>query len=105
MCTYHLSIQPHQWHTNTYNHCIKAPPLPACSICNEAYRNGWVVTKWISAGVGIYITFAFMAPRLHALGKARGYMTLSQYLHDRFLPPAAGASWVSTAGASAGLAA
>eukprot|EP00775_Hariotina_reticulata_P011366 gene11366-11515_t len=35
-----------------------------------------------------------MAPRLHALGKSRGYVTISEFIHDRYLPPA-GAPWVA----------
>jgi hypothetical protein len=34
------------------------------------------------------------APRLHALGKSRGYVTISEFLFDRYLPPS-GAPWVS----------
>ncbi|GLC49135.1 hypothetical protein PLESTB_000186200 [Pleodorina starrii] len=56
-------------------------------IVNEAYNQGWMVTKWIPGGVGLYIAFAVMAPRLHALSKRRGYFTLSQFIFDRFMPP------------------
>ncbi|EFJ49747.1 hypothetical protein VOLCADRAFT_104191 [Volvox carteri f. nagariensis] len=56
-------------------------------IVNEAYRQGWMVTKWIPGGVGLYIAFAVMAPRLHALSKRRGYFTISQVIYDRYLPP------------------
>jgi Na+/proline symporter len=38
--------------------------------------------------------FLLMAPRLHALGKERGYITISQFIFDRYSPPA-GARWVS----------
>jgi len=37
--------------------------------------------------------FLLLAPRLHALGKSRGYVTISEFIHDRYLPPA-GAPWV-----------
>jgi Na+/proline symporter len=40
--------------------------------------------------------FLLMAPRLHALGKARGYVTISEFIYDRYLPPS-GAPWVSMA--------
>lgn len=42
----------------------------------------------------MYAGFLLMAPRLHALGKSRGYMTISEFLYDRYLPPS-GAHWVS----------
>ncbi|GIL51166.1 hypothetical protein Vafri_7234 [Volvox africanus] len=56
-------------------------------IVNEAYSSGWTATRWIPAGVGLYIAFAIMAPRLHALSKRRGYFTMSQVIYDRYLPP------------------
>ncbi|PNH09290.1 hypothetical protein TSOC_004112, partial [Tetrabaena socialis] len=56
-------------------------------IVNEAYSQGWVATRWIPGGVGLYIAFAVMAPRLHALSKRRGYFTMSQVLFDRFSMP------------------
>eukprot|EP00879_Flechtneria_rotunda_P027833 GHRR01029839.1.p1 GENE.GHRR01029839.1~~GHRR01029839.1.p1 ORF type:complete len:229 (+),score=67.26 GHRR01029839.1:107-793(+) len=62
-------------------------------IVAEAYAQGWVATRWIPGGVGVYMAFLLMAPRLHALGKSRGYVTISEYLYDRYLPPS-GAPWV-----------
>ncbi|KXZ41352.1 hypothetical protein GPECTOR_527g519 [Gonium pectorale] len=56
-------------------------------IVHEAYTQGWIATRWIPAGVGLYIAFAIMAPRLHALSKRRGYYTLSQVIFDRFSRP------------------
>eukprot|EP00878_Enallax_costatus_P016186 GHUV01016976.1.p1 GENE.GHUV01016976.1~~GHUV01016976.1.p1 ORF type:complete len:356 (+),score=97.44 GHUV01016976.1:718-1785(+) len=63
-------------------------------IVAEAYAQGWVATRWIPGGVGVYAGFLLMAPRLHALGKSRGYMTISEFLYDRYSPPS-GATWVS----------
>ncbi|WIA33094.1 hypothetical protein OEZ86_006248 [Tetradesmus obliquus] len=63
-------------------------------IVAEAYNQGWVATRWIPGGVGVYMGFLFMAPRLHALGKSRGYVTISEFLFDRYLPPS-GAPWVA----------
>ncbi len=40
--------------------------------------------------------FMYLAPRCHALGKQRGYMTPSELIFDRFLPPA-GPVWVAHA--------
>eukprot|EP00878_Enallax_costatus_P014607 GHUV01015281.1.p3 GENE.GHUV01015281.1~~GHUV01015281.1.p3 ORF type:complete len:120 (+),score=21.97 GHUV01015281.1:1024-1383(+) len=65
----------------------------SCSIVAEAYAQGWVATRWIPGGVGVYAGFLLMAPRLHALGKSRGYMTISEFLYDRYSPPS-GATWV-----------
>lgn len=59
----------------------------------EAYNQGWIATRWIPGGVGVYMGFLLMAPRLHALGKSRGYVTISEFIFDRYLPPS-GAPWV-----------
>lgn len=67
-----------------------------CSIVNEAFNTGWPVTRWIPAGVGVYVGFLVLAPRCHALGKARGYMTVSELLFDRFSAPSSSHSSVST---------
>ncbi|PNW73816.1 hypothetical protein CHLRE_13g573900v5 [Chlamydomonas reinhardtii] len=56
-------------------------------IVNEAYGTGWMATRWIPGGVGLYIAFAVMAPRIHAVAKRRGYFTMSQVLFDRFSGP------------------
>ena len=62
------------------------------------YRSqGWIATRWIPGGVGVYMGFLLMAPRLHALGKSRGYVTISEFIYDRYLPPS-GAPWVSGGG-------
>ena len=53
----------------------------------EAWFKGWFVTRWIPAGVGVYMCFLIIAPRLHALGKSRGYLTLSAFVYDRFSAP------------------
>ena len=53
----------------------------------EAWFKGWFVTRWIPAGVGVYMGFLIMAPRLNALGKLRGYLTLSEVVYDRFSAP------------------
>ncbi|CEF99819.1 Sodium/solute symporter [Ostreococcus tauri] len=53
----------------------------------EAWFKGWFATRWIPAGVGVYMAFLVLAPRLHALGKARGYLTLSEVVYDRFSAP------------------
>ena len=63
-------------------------------IVSEAYSLGWVATRWIPGGVGVYMGFLVLAPRLHAFGKTRGYMTISEFIYDRYLPPS-GAPWVS----------
>ncbi|KAG2500633.1 hypothetical protein HYH03_001400 [Edaphochlamys debaryana] len=65
-------------------------------IVNEAYNTGWSATRWIPAGVGLYIAFAIMAPRLHSLSKRRGYFTLSQVIHDRYMRP--GDKWSNYVG-------
>ena len=49
------------------------------------------------AGVGLYAAFAVLAPRCYALGKQRGYMTISELIYDRYLPPSAGSKWVAHA--------
>ena len=41
-------------------------------IANEAYTFGFMAVRWIPAGVALYAAFMVLAPRLHALGKARG---------------------------------
>lgn len=46
-----------------------------------------MATRWIPGGVGLYIAFAVMAPRLHALSKRRGYFTISEVLFDRYSCP------------------
>ncbi|GIL75284.1 hypothetical protein Vretimale_7979 [Volvox reticuliferus] len=66
-------------------------------IVNEAYALGWTATRWIPAGVGLYISFAIMAPRLHSLSKRRGYFTMSQVIYDRFLPPSSSHVFVAHA--------
>ena len=53
----------------------------------EAWFKGWFATRWIPAGVGVYMGFLIMAPRLNALGKLRGYLTLSEVVYDRFSAP------------------
>jgi len=53
----------------------------------EAWLKGWFATRWIPAGVGVYMGFLVMAPRLNALGKSRGYLTLSEFVYDRFSAP------------------
>ena len=53
----------------------------------EAWFKGWFATRWIPAGVGVYMGFLVMAPRLNALGKSRGYLTLSEFVYDRFSAP------------------
>lgn len=55
-----------------------------------------MVTKWIAGGVGLYIAFALMAPRLHSLSKRRGYFTLSQFIYDRYMPPSGSSVYVSS---------
>lgn len=62
-------------------------------IVAEAYNQGWIATRWIPGGVGVYMGFLFMAPRLHALGKSRRYVTISEFLFDRYSSPS-GAPWV-----------
>lgn len=71
-------------------------------IVNEAFNNGWTASRWIPGGVGVYIGFMVMAPRCHALGKSRGYMTVSELIFDRYLPPA-GRTWVRPLCTSTGL--
>ncbi|GFH18646.1 uncharacterized protein HaLaN_15485 [Haematococcus lacustris] len=63
-------------------------------IVNEAYGNGWTATRWIPAGVGVYLGFMWLAPRCHALGKERGYMTISELIFERYLPPR-GPTWTA----------
>jgi hypothetical protein len=43
-------------------------------IVNESFNNGWSSTRWIPAGIGVYVGFLVLAPRMHALGRSRGYM-------------------------------
>ncbi|GFR47522.1 hypothetical protein Agub_g9240 [Astrephomene gubernaculifera] len=66
-------------------------------IVNEAYNQGWMATRWIPGGVGLYIAFAVMAPRLHALSKRRGYFTISQVIFDRFSRPSSSSQYVAHA--------
>lgn len=56
-----------------------------------------MATRWIPAGVGVYIGFMVLAPRCHALGKQRGYMTISELIFDRYLPPHSKRTWVAHA--------
>ena len=53
----------------------------------EAWFKGWFATRWIPAGVGVYMCFLIIAPRLNSLGKSRGYLTLSEFVYDRFSAP------------------
>lgn len=53
----------------------------------EAWFKGWFATRWIPAGVGVYMFFLILAPRLNSLGKTRGYLTLSEFVYDRFSAP------------------
>jgi len=57
-------------------------------IANEAYTFGFMAVRWIPAGVALYAAFMVLAPRMHALGKARGYLTLSELIYDRYSEPA-----------------
>ncbi|EKX46008.1 hypothetical protein GUITHDRAFT_94455 [Guillardia theta CCMP2712] len=57
-------------------------------IANEAYTFGFAAIRWIPAGVALYAAFMIMAPRMHALGKSRGYLTLGELIYDRFSEPA-----------------
>lgn len=56
-------------------------------IVNEAYNQGWVATRWIPGGVGLYVAFGIIAPRIHGLAKRRGYFTVSQVIFDRYSSP------------------
>ena len=52
----------------------------------EAWLKGWFATRWIPAGVAC--TWAFWSwARLNALGKSRRYLTLSEFVYDRFSAP------------------
>ncbi len=73
-------------------------------IANEAYTTGWHVirqapstnhkhplaltesplSRWIPAGIPIYTLFLLLGPRLHALAKSRGYLTVGEFAFDRF---------------------
>jgi Na+/proline symporter len=57
-------------------------------IANEAYTFGFLAIRWVPAGVALYGAFMFLAPRLHALGKARGYLTIGEFMFDRYAEPA-----------------
>jgi Na+/proline symporter len=57
-------------------------------IANEAYTFGFHAIRWIPAGVALYAAFMILAPRLHALGKSHGYLTISHFIFDRFAEPA-----------------
>ena len=62
---------------------------------NEAYNQGWVVTRWIPGGVGLYVAFGIIAPRIHALAKRRGYFTVSLVIFDRYSAPYSSTKYVS----------
>jgi len=53
-------------------------------IASEAFTFGFQATRWICAGVPIYGVFLILSPRLHALGKSRGYLSILEFLYDRF---------------------
>mmetsp|Transcript_16719 Transcript_16719/g.40010 ORF Transcript_16719/g.40010 Transcript_16719/m.40010 type:complete len:772 (+) Transcript_16719:76-2391(+) len=57
-------------------------------IANEANTFGFLALRWIPAGVALYGAFMFLAPRLHALGKSRGYLTIGEFIFDRYAEPA-----------------
>jgi SSS family solute:Na+ symporter len=57
-------------------------------IALEAYTFGYMAVRWIPAGVALYAAFMVLAPRMHALGKARGYLTISELIYDRYSAPA-----------------
>eukprot|EP00200_Dunaliella_tertiolecta_P004766 CAMPEP_0202354932 /NCGR_PEP_ID=MMETSP1126-20121109/10037_1 /ASSEMBLY_ACC=CAM_ASM_000457 /TAXON_ID=3047 /ORGANISM="Dunaliella tertiolecta, Strain CCMP1320" /LENGTH=665 /DNA_ID=CAMNT_0048947463 /DNA_START=36 /DNA_END=2033 /DNA_ORIENTATION=- len=57
-------------------------------ISSEAYGLGFVATRWIPAGIGLYCGFMFLAPRCYALSRQRGFMTLGGLIFERYLPPA-----------------
>lgn len=57
-------------------------------IANEAYTFGFMAIRWIPAGVSLYAAFMVLAPRLHALGKSRGYLTMCEFIYDRYSYPA-----------------
>jgi len=57
-------------------------------IANEAYTFGFMAIRWIPAGVALYAAFMVLAPRLHALGKSRGYLTICEFIFDRYAEPA-----------------
>ena len=40
--------------------------------------------RWIPAGIPIYTFFLLLGPRLHALAKARSYLTVAEFAFDRF---------------------
>ncbi|KAF5837517.1 sodium/solute symporter [Dunaliella salina] len=65
-------------------------------ISSEAYGLGFVATRWIPAGIGLYCGFMFLAPRCYALSKQRGFMTLGGLIFERYLPPA-GHPWCAHA--------
>ncbi|GBF88910.1 sodium:pantothenate symporter [Raphidocelis subcapitata] len=65
-------------------------------IVNESFNQGWTSTRWIPGGIGVYVGFLLLAPRFHTLGKTRGYMTLSHFIYERYLPsPSGGPVWVA----------
>lgn len=64
-------------------------------IVNESFNQGWTSTRWIPGGIGVYVGFLLLAPRMHALGKSRGYMTTSQMIYDRYLPASSSGAWVA----------
>mmetsp|Transcript_21638 Transcript_21638/g.33861 ORF Transcript_21638/g.33861 Transcript_21638/m.33861 type:complete len:737 (-) Transcript_21638:160-2370(-) len=57
-------------------------------IADEAYTFGFLAIRWIPAGVALYGAMAILAPRMHALGKSRGYLTAGELIFDRYSEPA-----------------
>lgn len=53
-------------------------------ITNEAYSFGFQAIRWIPAGVSIYGCYQILAPRLHALGRSRGYLCIMEFIFDRY---------------------
>jgi hypothetical protein len=52
-----------------------------------------ICVPYLSVTSPVLCTVGCRAPRLHALGKSRGYVTISEFIYDRYLPPS-GAPWV-----------
>eukprot|EP00285_Hemiselmis_virescens_P017939 CAMPEP_0173381082 /NCGR_PEP_ID=MMETSP1356-20130122/3567_1 /TAXON_ID=77927 ORGANISM="Hemiselmis virescens, Strain PCC157" /NCGR_SAMPLE_ID=MMETSP1356 /ASSEMBLY_ACC=CAM_ASM_000847 /LENGTH=723 /DNA_ID=CAMNT_0014334827 /DNA_START=229 /DNA_END=2397 /DNA_ORIENTATION=+ len=50
----------------------------------ESFGRGFLSIRWILSGVPIYGMFLLLAPRLHALGKARGYLSIIEFVFDRY---------------------
>ena len=65
-------------------------------IANEAYATGFLVTRWIVAGVTIYACFMLLAPRLHALGKSHGYLSVIEFIFDRYAFNSSHPLWAHT---------